>query len=147
MKMIAKGAFALLIMASASSSFAQAEDPALRREIQRFYSEWDKAANAGNSQKMFSMVHPTFHSVMLNGQTMSYADIKRMHASTWSKPTMNCKTTLNHVNRQGNEVQAWITVVTHTKTGNGLMKKTIKLAQTLVRGNGGWQVSYMQELP
>lgn len=144
--------FLLFAALGARFALAQAEDPELRKEIQRFYSEWDRKAKAGDLKGLLAMIHPSFTMTDKEGHVTTYSQMKsEMTKLSTMMRGIESKITVRQVQRQGEEVVAWMdmSIRAKMKTGSGWapMSMNTKIAETLKQFDGKWKVICSQELP
>jgi|GEM_PF-2734022 len=147
-----KGILALLFVALTVFGFSQAEDPALRKDLEAFFAKFDKLM-ATNPNATFDLLAADYTNVDLNGKHMDRGQFKEMVRSmAGSVKDMRSKTLVKNVRGSGNEAVAWCEEVYSwkQKKGNGWveMKSTSRWAESLRKtGNGGWVFYYSQQLP
>lgn len=151
MKLRAILAFAL--MAFSVACFAQAEDPALRKDLERFFARFDRMMAEGKNKQLFDLMAADYVNVDTQGKRMDKAQFKAaIMGMMGSVKDMHSKTLVKHVRGSGNEAVAWCEEVYtwKQKSGNGWtpMKMTSRWAESLRRTpSGGWVFFYSQELP
>jgi len=149
MRRFALLAFLLLL---ASVALGQGEDPQVRKEIQQFYGQFDKACMTGDVKKLNSMIHSSFVQTHADGKTSNAAQVKK-EISEMVKITKDakCKITVNQIQSQGNEAVAWVTMKMSFKMKQGSKwvptNFTSKYAETLKKFDGKWMFVASQELP
>ena len=133
-------------------ALAQGEDPQVRKELQKFYAQWDKAVMAGDVKTLSSMIHPTFVQTHADGRTSNAAQVKKEMAGMMKlgKDT-KCKITVDQIQSQGNEAVAWCTMKMSFKMKQGNKWEPVsftgKYAETLKKFDGKWVFVASQELP
>lgn len=144
--------FLLFAALGARLAVAQAEDPELRKEIQRFYSEWDRKAEAGDLKALLAMLHPSFTMTDKEGHVSTYSQMKtRMTGLASMMRGFKSKIAVKQVQRQGDEVVAWMDMSVSCMMKQGTkwvpMNMKAKIAETLKQFDGKWKVICSQELP
>ena len=143
--------FAVLLLLGALA-FSQGESPQVRKELQKFYAQWDKAVMAGDVKTLHSMIHPTFVQTHADGRTSNAAQVKKEMPGMFkmAKDT-KCKITLDQIQSQGNEAVAWCTMRMSFKMKQGNKWEPVsftgKYAETLKKFDGKWMFVASQELP
>ncbi len=135
-----------------ASALAQAEDPALRKQMQALYASYDKMIAKGDVKGLIATLDPSFVAVDTEGKRTSYAEVKAQYQSIFDT-YRDCKsvTSVKHVQSQGGEVTVWAEVVINFKAKQGnrwvAQKMTHRFAETLRPVNGVWKITYSQQLP
>lgn len=133
-------------------AFSQAEDPALRKEMQALYGSYDRMIEKGDMKAFIATLDPSFAAVDADGKRSTYSQVKRQYEELL-KGTRDRKghTSVKHVQRQGNEVSVWAeTSFTFKFQQRGKwvsMKETMRFVDTLKKSGSGWKITYSQELP
>jgi len=144
--------FAALVAGASALAAGQAEDPQLRKEIQRLYGKWDRLVAAKDLNGMMAMLDPSFVSTDKNGKTASYGQFKKDFGGLlMSVREPKSKSTVNQIQVQGDEVVAWVSVRIsfHAKQGTRWVPVSFdaRYADTAKRIGGEWKFVAAQELP
>lgn len=139
------------MLAAAAIAAAQAEDPALRRSVQAFYTQGDRLASAGDWKSVLGMYSPSFVMVDKQGAQTGYAEFKSHLHSMEGTRDMKSITSVKQVQGNSQEAMAWIEMTWNFKLKQGTrwvaMKKTTRWTETLKSTGNGWKITYAQELP
>jgi len=144
---------AFLAAALSVIGYCQAEDPALRKELEGFMASFDKTVNTNNKAGFFSMFAPDYVNVDKQGKRSDLAQFKAMVNGMWSQSKgVRSKTLVKNVRGNGNEAVAWCEEVMIWKQPNGNgkwveMKMTSRWAESVRKTPTGWKFYYSQELP
>ncbi len=143
---------ALLAVMLPTVCLTQAEDPALRKEIEAVYKKFDALVAKGDTKSIFEMVHDSFIQVDAEGKTMNKEQMKNEHKQVLeSTRDAKSKCVVNVIHDHGTEVVAWITMRVDFKVKDGNkwvpVSFTGKFAETLVRTPQGWKFTHSQMLP
>jgi hypothetical protein len=141
-----------LIICTCAMAFGQAEDPALRKEIQKFYGNYDKLVNEGNVPALLQLFDPSFTAIDREGRTSNWGQAKKQFTSLFKMfKDQKSKIVVDQIQAQGNEVVAWITMTVSFKMKAGNEWKpnriTAKFAETLKRSGASWKLTSSQMLP
>jgi ketosteroid isomerase-like protein len=146
--------FALMLLLTAFSrlAFAQAEDPQVRKEIQRHYAKWDKLVAEGDFKSLFAMLDPSFVGMDKNGRAANCAAAKKQIESMFKNVREpKSKIVVKQIQSQGSEVVAWVSMTASFKMKQGSswkpMSFTSNFAETLKKIDGQWRFTASQELP
>ncbi|HJP83168.1 MAG TPA: hypothetical protein VJ835_06635 [Fimbriimonadaceae bacterium] len=144
---------AVALVAAAISTFAQGENPALRRQMENIFAKMDQYVMTDNMPAMWAMFHPGYYSVDTEGKRMTLAQFKAMvNGYRRSSKMVNCKTRIWNVQLQDQEAVVWVQQEMTWKepAGNGrwaVKKSTTRWAENLVHGGPlGWQFKSSQQL-
>jgi ketosteroid isomerase-like protein len=141
-----------LVAIMATVAFAQAEEAGLRKEIQAVYAKFDKLVAARDSRGLMAMLDPSFIGTDADGKSIRYAETKQM-VTTMLKSMRDPRSTITvqQVQRQGDEVVAYVTMKWSCKMKRGnkwvTESNTEKYAETLKKVNGTWRFFSSQALP
>lgn len=137
----------------AISAIAQPEDPALRREVERFYMEMDKLASRGDCDAILATLHPNYVYTDAQGKRMDKAEVRVwLESMKANSRTDKVVTRVRNVRGNDDEVVAWVEMKTTFRMRQGNrwvpMTRTYRFAETHRRTpNGGWVTMMTQELP
>lgn len=151
--MIRRSVFTLILSAVvAASSFAQAEDPALRKEVQALYTRWCQLAAKKDVKALVAMLDPSFQQVDAEGRITTYTQMKSQMESIMAIcKDISCKITVDNVYRDGAEITAWgsMTISFKMKQGDKWVPQsfTEKFAETMKRVGGELKFIRSQSLP
>ena len=131
---------------------AQAENPALRKEIEAVYRKFDSMVAKNDTKGIADLLHESFIQVDADGNTMTKEQLKKAHGEVLkSVQSPRSKCVVESIFDHGSEVVAWITMTMDFKFKDGdkliPMKLTMKFAETLIRTPQGWKFTYSQMLP
>lgn len=143
--------FAIALL-SPSLVFCQGENPEVRKEIQKFYAQWDKAVMDADVKTLSSMIHKSFVQTHADGKTSNAAQVKKeMSEMIKMGKDTKCKITVDQIQSQGNEAVAWVTMKMSFKFKQGNKWEPVsfvgKYAETLKKFDGKWMFVASQELP
>lgn len=138
----------------AGGAFAQAEDAALRKEVQAIYTQFDSLVGKGDIKGIMSLLHPTFKSVDPDGKVKTYTQT-RLEMESVKEMFKGAKSTIKveNVYRDGEEIAAWITMKVTFQVPDGIGKKwktesfTGKFVETFKRFDGRLMFIRSQMLP
>lgn len=124
----------------------------LRKEVEAFYAKWDRYVNAGKLDAAIGMLDVSFHQVSENGTKTNYWEtVKHLKSMAGMFRNARSKIKVNSIQRQGDEVVAWVTMnfTGEMKTGKKWEKMNFKMqfAETIKRFPDGWRFIYSQALP
>ncbi|MBX3119219.1 MAG: nuclear transport factor 2 family protein [Fimbriimonadaceae bacterium] len=145
-------AMSLLLAVLAVSSFGQAEDAVLRKDMQKLYASWDGMVAKKDVKGLMSYLDKGFVGVDTEGNRMTYTESKdQLEMFFRVLRDVKTKTAVKHVRRQGPEAVAWVEMeLTYKTQDNGKwvpMKVTMRFAETMKWTANGWRITYSQELP
>lgn len=141
-----------LLLGTFAIAISQAENAALRKEIEGVYKKFDSYVAKGDMKSVLNMLDDSFIQVDVDGNTMNKAQMKNAIESM-AKIVKDAKSkcVVNSVHEQGREVVAWITMKMDFKMKDGdkwvPVSYTGKFAETLVKTPQGWKFTYSQTLP
>jgi hypothetical protein len=141
------GLIALSVIAA-----AQPEQNNVRKQAETFFANLDKAINAKDNAKVFSMFAKDYYNVDLEGKSMDLAQFKGAIAM-WLKSSkdMTSKTLIKNVQLQAQEAVVWTQqTISWKEMRNGKwvgLVETTRWAEQLRWTDGGWKFSSSQQLP
>lgn len=142
----------VVLLTAAAFAAAQAENLALRKQVEAVYAKWDRLMAKKDIKALLGMLDSSFVGVDLDGNTATYQEAKA-HFETMMAQLQDVKSKIkvDHVYGDNNEVVAWVTmtVTWKQKAGDKMeeMKFTAKFAETLKWTKSGWKFTYSQMLP
>lgn len=141
-----------LLLAIPIVAMSQPENPALRREIEGVYKKFDAAYSKKDIEGMMALLHGSYVHVDPNGFTSNKAQMKKAQEEALSEiHSIKSKCVVNAIYDHGSEVVAWITMTVDSKFDDGekliSSRFTMKFAETLVKTEKGWQITFSQVLP